>query len=138
MPIQENISSQRVALGLSGGVDSALAAHLLQEQGHDVTAVYLECWNQPGCRAEQDRQDALKVALQLDLPFKVLDFQQEYQQQVMSYFVEEYRAGRTPNPDVLCNQVIKFGLFYQWAMKQGFDSLATGHYAQVGQCQHSS
>ncbi|MBD3250719.1 MAG: tRNA 2-thiouridine(34) synthase MnmA, partial [Candidatus Pacebacteria bacterium] len=134
MPIQENISSQRVALGLSGGVDSALAAHLLQKQEHNVTAVYLECWNQPGCRAEQDRQDALKVALQLDIPFKVLDFKQEYQNQVMVYFVKEYQAGRTPNPDVLCNQVVKFGLFYDWAKKEGFDAIATGHYAQIGPC----
>jgi tRNA-uridine 2-sulfurtransferase len=123
--------AKKIALGLSGGVDSAVSAYLLKEQGHDVTAVYLECWKQEGCRAEQDRQDALRVALQLDIPFQVLDFKQAYQERVMSYFLEEYRAGRTPNPDVLCNSVVKFGLFYEWAIQQGFDAIATGHYAQI-------
>jgi tRNA-specific 2-thiouridylase len=129
---QSHTSSKSIAVGLSGGVDSAVAAYLLKQAGYSVTAVYLECWNMPGCRAEQDRQDALKVALQLDMPFKVLDFKDEYRDKVMSYFVAEYQAGRTPNPDVLCNQVIKFGMFYDWAMEQGFDYIATGHYAQIG------
>lgn len=123
----------KVALGLSGGVDSAVSAYLLKEQGYDVTAVYLKCWHMPGCRAEQDRQDALKIALQLKIPFEVLDFTQQYKEGVMSYFLEEYHAGRTPNPDVLCNQVIKFGLFYDWAMKNDFSHIATGHYAQTGE-----
>ena len=123
---------KKVALGLSGGVDSAVCAYLLKQQGYDVTAVYLECWNTPGCRAEQDRKDALQVALQLEIPFKVLDFKTEYKERVMSYFLEEYRSGKTPNPDVLCNQVIKFGMFYDWAMSHGFDAIATGHYAQIG------
>ncbi len=121
----------RIALGLSGGVDSAVAAYLLQKEGHSLTAVYLDCWNSPGCRAETDRQDALKVAIQLNIPFQVLDFQQAYQEKVMAYLLEEYRASRTPNPDVLCNQVIKFGLFFEWAKQQGFESVATGHYAQI-------
>lgn len=123
---------KKVALGLSGGVDSAVSAYLLQQQGYDLTAVYIECWNTPGCRAEQDRKDALQVALQLKIPFRVLDFKSEYKEKVMSYFLEEYRSGKTPNPDVLCNQVIKFGMFYDWAMKNGFDAIATGHYAQIG------
>jgi tRNA-specific 2-thiouridylase len=122
---------RRVALGLSGGVDSAVVAKLLLAEGYDVTAVFMECWREPGCRAEQDRQDALKVALQLGLPFQGLDFRQAYQDQVMSYFLREYQAGRTPNPDVLCNKEIKFGLFYNWAMEAGFDAIATGHYAQI-------
>ncbi len=126
-----NYTTSKIALGLSGGVDSAVCTHLLKQQGYDVTAVYLECWKMPGCRAEQDRQDALKIALQLDIPFKVLDFKDEYQKQVMSYFIQEYKQGRTPNPDVLCNRVIKFGMFYDWAMKEGFDYVATGHYAQI-------
>ncbi len=121
----------KVALGLSGGVDSAVCAKLLMEAGHDVSAVFIECWNEPGCRAETDRQDALKVALQLDLPFQVLDFKTTYKEQVMGYFLREYKAGRTPNPDVLCNREIKFGLFYQWALKHGYDAIATGHYAQI-------
>lgn len=123
---------KKIALGLSGGVDSAVSAYLLKKQGYEVTAVYLECWKMPGCRAEQDRQDALKTALHLDIPFEVLDFKDEYREKVMSYFVNEYRAGRTPNPDVLCNRVIKFGMFYDWAIEQGYDYIATGHYAQIG------
>ncbi len=128
---------KKVALGLSGGVDSAVCAYLLKQQGYSVTAVYIECWNSPGCRAEQDRKDALQVALQLEIPFKVLDFKAEYKERVMTYFLEEYRSGKTPNPDVLCNQVIKFGMFYDWAMSHGFDTIATGHYAQIGLDQDS-
>lgn len=125
------VQRPRVALGMSGGVDSSLSAHLLKEQGYDVTGVYLECWRAPGCRSEEDRKDALKVALELDLPFQVLDFKQQYKDRVVEYFFEEYEAGRTPNPDVMCNKEIKFGLFYDWAMAEGFDYVATGHYAQV-------
>lgn len=123
---------KKVALGMSGGVDSSLCAHLLVEQGYDVTGVYLECWRAPGCRTEEDRKDALKVALELDIPYKVLDFKQQYRDSVVQYFFDEYEAGRTPNPDVLCNKEIKFGLFYKWAMEQGFDYVATGHYAAIG------
>lgn len=121
-----------VALGLSGGVDSAVSASLLAEQGYDVTGVYIECWNEPGCRAEQDRKDALQIALQLGIPFTSLDYKKEYQEKVMQYFLDEYQAGRTPNPDVMCNKIIKFGLFYDWAIRQQkFDYMATGHYAQI-------
>lgn len=121
----------KIALGLSGGVDSALSAHLLTEAGHDVTAVYLECWRAPGCRSDADRQDALAVALDLNIPFKVLDFKQAYRERVVDIFFEDYRRGMTPNPDIWCNTEIKFGLFYDWAMEQGYDSVATGHYAQI-------
>lgn len=121
---------KKVALGMSGGVDSSVTAHLLTEQGYEVTGVYLECWRAPGCRSEEDRQDALKVALALDIPFQVLDFKQAYKDKVVEYFFTEYAAGRTPNPDVMCNKEIKFGLFYDWAMEQGFDYVATGHYAR--------
>lgn len=122
---------KKIVLGLSGGVDSAVSAVLLKEQGYQVDAVYIECWNEPGCRAEDDRRDALQVALQLDLPFQVLDFKKQYKAKVMQYFLDEYQAGRTPNPDVLCNKIIKFGLFYDWAMEQGYDAIATGHYAKT-------
>lgn len=122
---------QRVALGMSGGVDSSLSAVLLQEAGYEVTGVFLECWRAPGCRAEEDRKDALDVALKLGIPFRVLDFKDAYKQTVVEYFFREYEAGRTPNPDVLCNKEIKFGLFYDWAMENGFDYVATGHYAQI-------
>ena len=124
-------SRPRVALGVSGGVDSSLAAHLLVKAGYDVTGVYLECWRAPGCRTEEDRKDALAVALQLGIPFQVLDFKQAYKDTVVEYFFDEYARGRTPNPDVMCNKEVKFGLFYDWAMKQGFDAVATGHYAQI-------
>lgn len=121
----------RVALGMSGGVDSSVCAVLLKNQGYDVTGVFLECWRAPGCRAEEDHKDALAVALQLGLPFEVLDFKEAYRQRVVEYFFAEYAAGRTPNPDVLCNREIKFGLFYDWAMANGFDAVATGHYARI-------
>lgn len=116
---------------MSGGVDSSLTAHLLKEQGYDVTGVYLECWRAPGCRSEEDRKDALKVALDLYIPFKVLDFKQAYKDKVVEDFFDQYQKGRTPNPDVLCNKEIKFGLFYDWAMENGFDYIATGHYAKI-------
>lgn len=122
---------RRVALGMSGGVDSSVCAHLLVEQGYDVTGVYLECWRAPGCRSEEDRADALKVALSLGIPFQVLDFKDAYKNKVVEYFFDEYAVGRTPNPDVLCNKEIKFGLFYDWALAHGFDAVATGHYAKI-------
>lgn len=122
---------KKIALGLSGGVDSAVCAHLLVSQGYSVTAVFIECWNEPGCRTDQDHKDALQVALELKIPFKVLDFRKEYREKVMDYFLSEYQAGRTPNPDAMCNREIKFGLFYEWAMAQGFDAIATGHYAKI-------
>lgn len=122
---------KRVVLGMSGGVDSSVCAALLKEQGYEVTGVFLECWRAPGCRAQEDRKDALGVSIQLGIPFKVLDFKDAYKDKVVEYFFREYEAGRTPNPDVLCNKEIKFGLFYEWAMEQGFDYVATGHYAQI-------
>ena len=122
---------KKVALGMSGGVDSSLCAHLLKEQGYEVTGVFLECWRAPGCRTDQDRQDALKIALELDIPFQVLDFKKTYHDKVVEYFFKEYQAGRTPNPDIMCNKEIKFGLFYDWAMENNFDFVATGHYAKT-------
>ncbi|HCQ31498.1 TPA: tRNA 2-thiouridine(34) synthase MnmA [Candidatus Collierbacteria bacterium] len=138
----------RVAVGISGGVDSAVSALLLKKAGYDVVGVHLYCWppksevekdgmtrdewiKKNGCRADEDRQMALKTALELEIPFKVLDFSEEYNQRVIKYFYEEYEAGRTPNPDVLCNSEIKFGLFLEWAMANGFDYIATGHYAKL-------
>lgn len=125
------MKKKKVALGLSGGVDSAVAAHLLVKQGYDVTAVFLECWKTPGCRAETDHQDALKIAQNLNLPFKVLDFKKEYQTKVIDKFFADYKKGLTPNPDVWCNQIVKFGLFYDWAIQHKFDLVATGHYAAI-------
>lgn len=116
---------------MSGGVDSSTCAHMLIEQGYEVTGVYLECWRAPGCRSEEDRKDALKVALELGIPFKVLDFKDAYRDRVVEYFFAEYEKGLTPNPDVMCNKEIKFGLFYDWAMAEGYDYVATGHYAKT-------
>jgi tRNA-specific 2-thiouridylase len=130
---QSKSAHKKVAVGMSGGVDSSLTAHLLVEQGYDVTGVYLECWRAPGCRSEEDRADALKVALQLGIPFQVLDFKDTYKNKVVEYFFTEYAAGRTPNPDVLCNKEVKFGMFYDWAMEHHFDFVATGHYAKIRQ-----
>lgn len=123
---------QRVALGLSGGVDSAVAAALLVAQGYEVVGVFMVCYQGLGCRSDQDRQDALDVALKLKIPFEVIDFRQAYQEKVLANFKAEYEAGRTPNPDVLCNREIKFGLFYEEMINQrGFDYVATGHYARI-------
>ena len=95
---QATTGNKTVALALSGGVDSAVSAYLLKQQGCNVTAIYLECWEQEGCRAEQDRQDALRVALQLDIPFQVLDFKQAYQKQVMGYFLRGTVLVAPPTP----------------------------------------
>lgn len=122
---------KRVAVGMSGGVDSSVAAALLVEQGYEVTGVFIEAYNEPGCRTDEDRKDALAVATQLDLRFKILDLRKEYKEKVVKYFFEEYKAGRTPNPDVVCNREVKFGLFYDYAIKAGFDYVATGHYARI-------
>ncbi len=122
---------KKIALGMSGGVDSSLCANLLVEQGYEVTGVFLECWRAPGCRTDEDRADALKVALDLDIPFQVLDFKTAYYDKVVAEFFAQYKAGITPNPDIACNKEIKFGLFYDWAMQHGFDAVATGHYANI-------
>lgn len=123
----------RVAVGLSGGVDSSVAALLLKEQGYDVVGVFIKCWDEKadGCTAEEDRASAVSVAAQLDIKFETLDYTKEYTDRVIGYFYDEYKKGRTPNPDVMCNKEIKFGMFLEWALEQGFDYVATGHYAQV-------
>jgi tRNA-specific 2-thiouridylase len=121
----------KVAVGLSGGVDSAVTAALLVEQGYEVIGVFLECWRAPGCRVDEDRRDAMDVARQLGIGFQVLDFKEVYRKKVVDYFYQEYEGGRTPNPDVMCNREIKFGMFYDWAMDNNFDVVATGHYARI-------
>lgn len=131
------MKKKKVVIGLSGGVDSSVAAALLIEQGYEVEAVYLECYNEPGCRTDTDKKDALQVAIKLGIPFRVLDLRKEYKAQVVEYFYAEYEAGRTPNPDVMCNREIKFGIFYDYAISQGYDYVATGHYCRITEIPNS-
>lgn len=123
----------RVFVGLSGGVDSAVTAALLKRQGARVTGVFIKGWYPPGmpCSWRDDRRDAMRVAAALGIPFLTLDASKEYKEGVIDYLVREYRAGRTPNPDVMCNREVKFGAFHRFIKRQSADFLATGHYARV-------
>ena len=129
-------SSKKILVGLSGGVDSSVAAALLKKAGHEVEGAYMQCWSKgPYCSTERDRADANRVAAQLGIPFHIFNFEKEYKSTVLDYFFTEYKSGRTPNPDVMCNKEIKFGLFLKKAIDLGFDDVATGHYARVKQYQ---
>ena len=128
---------QTVYVGMSGGVDSSVSALLLKEQGYNVVGVYMKNWSQdlPGmkCPWADDLADAKRVAVKLGIPFEVWDFEKEYREKVVEYMLREFKAGNTPNPDIMCNQEIKFKLFYEKAMAAGADFIATGHYARVEQ-----
>lgn len=118
---------------MSGGVDSSVAATLLKKGGFDVVGVYMKQWSPVGfrCPWKEDREDALRVAVSLDIPLLTWDFSKEYKKQVADYMIREYKAGKTPNPDVMCNKDIKFGLFMKRALREGAGRIATGHYARI-------
>ena len=130
----KQVANKRVILGLSGGVDSAVAAELLQRAGADVHALHMTNWEDDDgyCTAAADLQDARRVCEQLGMPLHHVNFAKQYREQVFQYFLDEYRIGRTPNPDVLCNREIKFGAFRDYAKRLGGEYLATGHYARSG------
>lgn len=127
--------SKKVFVGMSGGVDSSVTAALLKEQGYDVTGVYMKNWSKdlPGfpCPWKEDYQDAKRVAVQLGIDFKMFDFEKDYFDLVVQYVLDGFKAGITPNPDIMCNQEIKFKLFLDVATRQGADMIATGHYART-------
>jgi len=124
------MKGKKVFVGLSGGVDSAVSAALLQRAGADVTGVFIKGWYPLGmpCTWASERRDAMRVAARLHIPFLTLDASAEYKKSVIDYLISEYRAGRTPNPDVMCNKEVKFGAFYRFAKERGADAIATGHY----------
>lgn len=135
-------SRKKIVVAMSGGVDSSVVAGILVREGHEVIGAYMKNWSSsvddagmvcgPECGWEQERADALRVAATLGIPFETFDFEAEYRERVVGYMVREYAAGRTPNPDVMCNKEVKFDLFLKAAEALGADYIATGHYARIG------
>lgn len=125
----------RVVVGMSGGVDSSVAALLLKEQGYDVIGIFMKNWDDTDengvCTATEDYNDVVRVCNQIGIPYYAVNFEKQYWDKVFTYFLDEYKAGRTPNPDVMCNKEIKFKAFLDHAINLGADYVATGHYAQV-------
>ena len=125
----------KVIVGVSGGVDSSVAALLLKKEGYDVSGIFMKNWDEEDengvCTAEVDYEDAVKVCNQIGIPYYSINFEKEYYDRVFSYFLDEYKKGRTPNPDIMCNKEIKFKAFLDYAKDLGADYLATGHYARV-------
>ena len=130
-----NNKNKRIVVGMSGGVDSSVTALLLKQQGYDVIGLFMKNWedddNSEYCSSRQDLLDAVSVADTIGIPIEAVNFAKEYKERVFSSFLHEYQAGRTPNPDILCNAEIKFKAFLDHAMRLGADCIATGHYAQV-------
>lgn len=129
------MKKKTVFVGLSGGVDSAVSAALLKKQGYEVVGVFIKTWHPEFlvCNEEEERRDAMRVAAHLDIPFLTFDLESVYKKEVGDYMIREYKAGRTPNPDVMCNKEVKFGAFLKKALSMGADFVATGHYAVVGE-----
>ncbi|MBC1456583.1 tRNA 2-thiouridine(34) synthase MnmA [Listeria newyorkensis] len=128
-------SKTRVVVGMSGGVDSSVTAYLLKEQGYDVIGIFMKNWDDTDefgmCTATEDYEDVIRVANQIGIPYYAVNFEKEYWDKVFTYFLDEYKLGRTPNPDVMCNKEIKFKAFLEHAESLGADFVATGHYARV-------
>ena len=129
---------EKILVGMSGGVDSSVAAYLLKEQGYDVSAAYIKVWMNESdvfgrCPAQQDIDDGSAVSKMLGIDYEVINLIEEYRSHVVDYLVEGYRRGVTPNPDMLCNREVKFGVFLKWALENGFDAIATGHYCRSRQ-----
>ena len=131
---------ERIVVGMSGGVDSSVAALLLKERGYDVVGVFMKNWEEEddngACTAESDWRDVREVCDLIDIPYYSVNFAREYWDRVFAYFLKEYRAGRTPNPDVLCNREIKFRAFLDFAMSLGAEKMATGHFVQTDSSGH--
>jgi tRNA-uridine 2-sulfurtransferase len=127
----------KVVVGLSGGVDSSVSAYLLQQQGYEVIGLFMKNWNdseftlEDECPWVEDSNDALLIARKLNIPYQVIDLSEIYKERIVDYMFYEYEAGRTPNPDVLCNREIKFDIFLKTALSLGADKVATGHYARI-------
>jgi tRNA-specific 2-thiouridylase len=132
--------NKKVFIGLSGGVDSAVSAALLKEAGFEVVGVFIKTWHPDflECNEEEERRDAMRVAAHLDIPFLTFDFEDVYKKEVADYMIAEYKIGRTPNPDVMCNKEVKFGAFLEKAISMGADYVATGHYASINQQENFS
>lgn len=127
-------NKEHIIVGMSGGVDSSVAALLLKERDYEVSGLFMKNWEEEDtghCTAAEDAIDALGVCEQLNIPLDAVNFSKEYWDNVFSYFLEEYKSGRTPNPDILCNKEIKFKAFLDYALKQGAERIATGHYARI-------
>ena len=124
---------KKIFVGMSGGVDSSVSAALLKEEGHDVVGVFIKVWQADflPCTWREERREAMRAAAHLGIPFLTLDLEKEYKEEVVDYMIREYGAGRVPNPDVMCNKHVKFGAFLDFALAQGADAVATGHYARV-------
>lgn len=135
MTMSKDKQNTRIVVGMSGGVDSSVTALLLKQQGYEVIGIFMKNWDDTDefghCTAEADAEDVRRVCEQLDIPYYTVNFEKEYYDKVFSYFLDEYKAGRTPNPDVMCNREIKFGEFLNKALDLGADYVATGHYARV-------
>ena len=131
------MSGNKVLVGMSGGVDSSVSAYILQDQGYEVHGLFMKNWEDddgsPYCSIKEDFMDAVFVADQLNIPLFEINFAKEYRERVFSYFLTELEEGRTPNPDILCNKEIKFKEFYEYAISNNYDYIATGHYAQTDQ-----